>query len=75
MPNIPFMLNHAIIIERYLIVFCFNFNPDSAIGIVGQQKISTILGAHGLFWIEGIASYFEIQNGSKCLRLKKNEVE
>jgi hypothetical protein len=51
------------------------FNPDSAIGNVGQQKTSTILGAHGLFWIEGIASYFEIQNGSKCLRLKKNEVE
>jgi hypothetical protein len=51
------------------------FNPDSAIGIVGQQNFSIILGAHGLFWIEGIASYFEIQNGSECLRLKKNEVE
>jgi hypothetical protein len=51
------------------------FNPDSAIGIVDQQNFSTILGAHGLFWIEGIASYFEIQNGSKYLRLKKNEVE
>ena len=50
-------------------------NPDSAIGIVGQQNFSIILGAHGLFWIEGIASYFEIQNGSECLRLKKNEVE
>jgi hypothetical protein len=50
-------------------------NPDSAIGIVGQQKFSIILGVHGLFWIEGIASYFEIQNGSECLRLKKNEVE
>ena len=52
-----------------------SFNPDSAIGIVGQQNFSIILGAHGLFWIEGIASYFEIQNGSECLRLKKNEVE
>ena len=51
------------------------FNPDSAIGIVGQQNFSTILGAHGLFWVEGIASYFEIKNGSKCLKLKKNEVE
>ena len=51
------------------------FNPDSAIGIVGQQNFSIILGAHGLFWIEGIASYFEIQNGSECLRLKKKEVE
>jgi hypothetical protein len=50
-------------------------NPDSSIGMVGQQNFSILLGAHGLFWIEGIASYFEIQNGSKCLRLKKNEVE
>jgi hypothetical protein len=45
------------------------------IGIVGRQNFSIILGAHRLFWIEGIASYFEIQNGSKSLRLKKNEVE
>jgi hypothetical protein len=52
-----------------------SLKPDSAIGIVGQQNFSIILGAHGLFWIEGIASYFEIQNGSECLRLKKNEVE
>jgi hypothetical protein len=51
------------------------FNPNSAVGNVGQQNFSIILGAHGLFWIEGIASYFEIQNGSKRLRLKKNEVE
>jgi len=50
------------------------FNPDSAVGSVGQQKFSIIFGAHRLFF-EGIASYFEIQNGSKCLRLKKNEVE
>ena len=50
-------------------------NPDSAVGIVGQQNFSIISDAHGLFWIEEIASYFKIQNGSKCLRLKKNEVE
>jgi hypothetical protein len=53
----------------------FHFNPDSASGIVGQQNISIILGAQRLFWIEGIASYFEIKNGSNCVRLKKNEVE
>jgi hypothetical protein len=52
-----------------------HFIPDSAIGIVGKQNFSILLVAHGLFWIEGIASYFEIQNGSKYLRLKKNEVE
>ncbi len=46
------------------------FNPNSRVGIVGQQNFS-----NGLFWIEGIASYFETQNGSKCLILKKNEVK
>jgi hypothetical protein len=50
-------------------------NPNYAVGIVGQQNFSIISSAHGIFWIERIVSYYEIQNGSKCLRLKKNEVE
>jgi len=54
---------------------CAAFIPDCALGIVGQQNFAIISSAHGLFWIERIASYFEIQNGSKCLRLKQNEVE
>jgi hypothetical protein len=52
-----------------------SFNPDYAVEIVNQQYFSIISRSHGLFWIEGIAGYIEIQNGSKCLRLKKNEVE
>ncbi len=52
-----------------------DFNLNYAVGIVDQQNFSIISSAHGLFWIERIESYYEIQNGSKCLRLKKNEVE
>jgi hypothetical protein len=49
--------------------------PDCALENFGQQNFIIISSTHGLFWIEGIASYFEIQNGSNCFRLKKNEVE
>jgi hypothetical protein len=35
--------------------------------MVGQQNFAIISSAHGLFWIERIAIYFKIQNGSKCL--------
>jgi hypothetical protein len=47
-----------------------NLNPSYAVEIVGQQIFSIISSAHGLFWIVGIADYFEMQNKSKCLRLK-----
>ena len=53
----------------------FLLNPNYLVENVSQQNFSIISSAHGLFWIEWIASYLEIQNGSKYLRLKKNEVE
>ena len=40
----------------------FNLNPDYALGIVGQQKYTIKSSAHRLFWIERVASYFEIKN-------------
>jgi hypothetical protein len=43
-----------------------NFNPNDAIGIISQHPEFSGFFNHtspfGLFWIEGIASYFEIQN-------------
>jgi hypothetical protein len=51
------------------------FNSNYAVGIVDQQNFSIISSAHGLFWIEIIVNYYEIPNGSMCLRLKKNKVE
>lgn len=43
------------------------FNPNYAVGIVGQQNYSIISSTHGLFRIEILVSYYEIQNGSMCL--------
>jgi hypothetical protein len=56
------------------------FNPNYAVGIVGQQSFSIISRARGLFWIEVIVNYYEIRNGiSACpdgsSRDNKNEVE
>ena len=36
--------------------------------------ISIISNAHQLFWIESLASYFEIQNRSMCFRLNQNDL-
>jgi hypothetical protein len=54
---------------------CTTLNPNDAVGIVGQQNFSIISSVYGLFWIEIIMNYYEIRNGSICLRLKKNKVE
>jgi exosome complex RNA-binding protein Rrp4 len=50
-------------------IFAYNelLKQDYAVGILGQQNFSIILGAHGLIWIEGIASYFEMQKGVSAL--------
>jgi hypothetical protein len=52
-----------------------SFNPNYAVGIVGQQNYPIESSAHALFWIEMIVNYNEIRNGSKSLRWKKNNVE
>ena len=50
------------------------FNPIYAVEIVDQQNFEIISSAHALLWIERIARYFEIKNGSKCLKLKYSKI-
>jgi hypothetical protein len=38
----------------------FSFNPNYTLGIVPPQNFAILSSAHAVFWIERIASYFEI---------------